>query len=258
MKNTNQVQTILVREFHIRHVDALLKHFSTAVEKYAVREWDGVALNSGKFVEAVTKALMVHCGKTVGITRHFKAGNELRQLENLSAANFSDIVRIVIPKACLFVYEIVNNRGGRHDPHEIDANEMDAKVVTPVISWMLAEMVRFCSKNTDTDAAMTIIEELTNKKYPYFEQMEGRSYVNIDGLAPGQTALLLLYAAYPKKLNRQKLIDLVTRHGSTKNAANTAIHRLKNLVDDDAGEWKLRSLGRQKAEELLKEVLSRS
>lgn len=243
---------ILVEKFESRHIDACLKHFVAAIEKYIAEDWDGVALKAGKFVEAVTKALMIFCGKTLPAARRFSAGNELRQLEQMAA--YPDVIRIVIPKACIFIYEVVNNRGGRHDAGEIDANEMDAKVIIPLMSWVLAEMVRFCSIGGDTVAAMSLIDELTNKIYPYFENIDGRSYVNIDKLSGADIALLLLYSSYPKRINRQALIDLVKRHGVAKNTANVAVHRLKNVVDDHNGEWKLRGLGRERAESLLKKL----
>jgi hypothetical protein len=256
MRNTNQVRSILVRTFGAKHVDALLMHYAAAIEKYVIRDWEGVAVKTGKFIESVTKALVIFCGKTISDPRHFKAGNELRQLESLNSSAFPDEVRIVIPKGCIFAYEIVNNRGGRHDAHDINANEMDAKVVLPIISWVLAEMVRFCSKSADTKVATKLIDELTNKAYPYFEQIDGRSYVNVTGLKPGEIALLLLYFLYPKGINRPDLVDLVRRHGPSNDAAKVAVHRLKYLVDDAAGLWKLRGIGRQKAENLLR-VMSR-
>jgi hypothetical protein len=57
---------------------------------------------------------------------------------------------------------------------------------------------------------------------------------------------------------RQHLVDAVTRHGSTASAASTAVHRLKNVVDDENGKWKLRGTGRQKAEDLLKRLRAMS
>lgn len=254
MQSANQVKTLLVQKFDARHVDPSLKHFSAAIEKYVLRDWDGVALKAGKFVESITKALMVYCKRTISKPRDFKAGRELGQLANLPADIYPDVVRIVIPKACIFVYEVVNNRGGRHDAHDIDANEMDATGVVPIISWVLAEMVRFCSTDANTVTAAALIDELTNKTYPYFEEVDGRPYVNIKGLKPGEVAILLLYFVYPARINRQELVDMVTRHTGSKNAANTAVHRLKHLVDDDNGAWKLRGIGRQEADVLLKKV----
>jgi hypothetical protein len=254
MTDVSQARGLLIHRFAARHVDAALKYFAAALEKHALRDWEGVALKTGKFVEAVTKALMVYCNKPLPDPRKFKAGIELKQLEQ--AVGNPDTIRIVIPKACIFVYEVVNNRGGRHDAHDIDANEMDAKGIVPIISWVLAEMARFCSTNADADAAMALIDELMDKTYPYFEEIEGRPYVNIAGLKPREVGLLLLYSQYPKKIGRQQLVDLVIRHGHRKATANTAVHRLKHLVDDDNGEWKLRALGRQEAESLLREALA--
>jgi len=247
----SQVKAVLVKEFEARHIEAALRHFLAAREKYIAEDWDGVALKAGKFVEAVTKALMIRCGKTVQPGRHFKAGNELRQLEQLSA--YPDVLRIVIPKACLFVYEVVNNRGGRHDPTDIDANAMDTTALVPLMSWILAEMVRFCSSGGNTAEAMALIEELTDKLYPLFEHIDGRTYINTSKLKPGEVALLLLYDAYPKRVKRQDLILSVQRHGAKTSAARMAVHRLKDVIDDRDGEWKLRGTGREAAEKILRQ-----
>lgn len=248
----SQLRKLFIQEFDPRHTDAFLRHFVAGREKYIAEDWDGLALKAGKFVEAVTKALMIKCGKVVPVARHFQAGRELKQLEQLS--NSPDVLRIVIPKACIFIYEIVNNRGGRHDATDVDANAMDATAIVPLMSWVLGEMVRFCSAGTDTETAMAVVEELTYKVYPHFENIDGRMYVNIEKIKAPEAALLLLYRSYPTRMTRQDLVEAVTRHGSTPSAAYMAVHRLKNLVDDDNGNWKLRGTGREKAEDLLRRL----
>ena len=55
------VKSLLDQKFDAQHINACLKHFNAASDKYAIEEWDGVALKAGKFVEAVTKALMIYC-----------------------------------------------------------------------------------------------------------------------------------------------------------------------------------------------------
>lgn len=254
-----QAKQILIKKFAARHVDACLKYFSEATEKYVAEDLDGVALKAGKFVEAVTKALMIHGGKALpDNSRKFKAGVELRALEQLDSTVYSDIVRIVIPKACIFIFEIVNNRGGRHDAADIDANEMDARVVIPLMSWVLAEMVRFSGGSNDTDAAMGLIDELTNKVYPYFEDIDGRTYVNVKKASAPEIALLLLYAVYPARIRRDELIASIMRHGMSRGAAQMAASRVMALVDESNGALKLRSAGRQKAEGLLAELKKRT
>jgi hypothetical protein len=131
---------------------------------------------------------------------------------------------------------------------------MDAAVVVPVLSWILAEMVRYCATGGDAVAAASLIEALTTKVLPYFEDIDGRTYVNLHKLKASELALLLLYAAYPKRVQPQALVDSVKRHGPTSGAASMAVYRLKTLVDDDNGRWKLRGIGRQKAEQLLKQL----
>jgi hypothetical protein len=241
---------LLRTQFAAAHVDAALMHFSAAIEKFVSGDWEGTSQKAGKFVEAVTKALMLHCQKKIENPRKFSAGRELQQLQQ--ASTYPEVIRLVIPRAGIFVYDIVSNRGGRHDPHDVDANEMDATTVLAMISWILAEMVRVCS-GSDPAVAMDLIKELATKTYPYFEEINGRPYVNLDG-KPGDIAILILYSIYPRRLRRQELINLVVRHGVGKSAATSAVHRLKNLIDDDSGGWMLRGKGREQAEALLKMI----
>lgn len=246
-----EIKAILVPTFPARHIDALLKYFLDGAKKYRSSDWEGVGVKAGKFVEAATKCLMVYCSQSIPAARKFKAGVALKSLESLNSS-YSEVVRIVIPKSCLFLYEIASNRGGRHDADDIDANEMDAKAVIPLMSWVVAEMVRFSNAGATTPADISeLVESLSEKIYPSFEEIDGRPYINLDRLSAPEIGLLLLYFKYPHRIERQALIDAIKRHGPKKNAAEVATHRLKSLVDDDSRAWKLRGLGRQKAEAFL-------
>lgn len=252
-----KAKTILETKFDPERVAAMLDHFDLMLEKFVERDNEGVLVKAGKFVEAATKALMLHGGKTLPPARKFKAGVELRALEQLPPADYSDAIRFAIPKACLYIYEIASNRGGRHDSSDIDANEMDARVVVPTSSWVLAEMVRYSSGKAETDEAMSIIDELTEKKYPYFEEIDGRTYLNLKSASAPNVALLLLYEAYPKRIHRSELIAAIRRHGHKVGAADMAVTRIIDQVDEVDGALKLRVSGIQKAEELLKKLNSK-
>ena len=69
----DQAQTILTEAFRKNHVDAALRHFSGMVQEFQKGEWEDCISKSGKFVEAVLKALFVHVGKTPPGGRSFKA-----------------------------------------------------------------------------------------------------------------------------------------------------------------------------------------
>lgn len=246
-----KVKAILEQEFEKERVKAILKHFKDSKEKYRIGDPESSILKSGKFVEAVTKALMRYCGKPLPRSRSFRAGNILRNLQN-EPTSIDDTIRIVIPKCCLFIYEIASNRGARHDPDGVDPNEIDANIVNVSISWTLGELIRFASRrDKDPKEAQELVEALTKKVYPYFEEIDGRFYVNIQGLSAKETALLILYGRYPSRTDKNYLYEMVERHGFSSKNAKVAFSRVKNLCDIDGNGIKLRSIGIQKAEQVL-------
>jgi hypothetical protein len=96
------------------------------------------------------------------------------------------------------------------------------------------------------------VEELTEKKYPIFEEIDGRLYINKEGLSAPETAMLLLNFRYPNRVNKENLIDMLIRHKFTRENSKMAISRLSKYVDEDAdGNIKLRGIGRNKADLLL-------
>lgn len=245
------VRALLVSQFKTNHVDNALKYYEAATEKFIARQWDRLAQDLGKFAEAVTKASMAFGNITPTTAgRQFKVTNELRRFESHQPP-LPEVLRMVVPKALVFITELVNNRLGRHDT-ELDPHEMDAFAVMPIASWVLAELVRFCSPNTDQDAAAALIQELTAKFVPFFEVIEGRTYVrNGHELRAEEVALLLLYHAYPGRVSYDELVKAIKRHGIAQSSAYAGIGKLKNFVDLNDDGWVLRAGGRQKAEALL-------
>lgn len=249
-----KVRALLVSRFKPTYIDNALKYYEAATEKFIAREWDRVAQDLGKFAEAVTKAIMAFGSiAPTAAGRQFKVTNELRRFESHQPP-LPEVLRIVVPKALIFITELVNNRLGRHDT-ELDPHEMDASAVMPMASWALAELVRFCSPNTDPDAATALIQELTAKVVPFFEVIKGRTYI-LDGhqLKADNVALLLLYRAYPGRVAYDELVKAVKRHGIPQSSAYAGIGKLKNFVDQDDGGWVLRAGGRKKAEALMADL----
>ncbi|NTW13624.1 MAG: winged helix-turn-helix domain-containing protein [Candidatus Moranbacteria bacterium] len=254
MTETQAMKDILIKVFPPVHVTALLNHFTEAITKFQQEDWEGALAKSSKFVESFLKAIRVYTGGTLPPSRQFKVNNIVNELCQLSGSSYDDVLRLTMPRACTFVYDIVSNRGTRHDSEDFDPNKMDADVVMPIISWLLAEMLRF-SNQTQPDNAdvMALTESLMEKRHPIFETIDGRTYINHKGLSPKDLAILLLYAKYPNRLSRKELSESVERHGGmTKNAVNIALSNIRDLVDDDgSGNWKLRELGRQKAARMM-------
>lgn len=251
--NPQQQISALLHAFDAQHIVALIRHFGDAVQAFADESWEMCILKSGKFIEAAIKAISKHAGIAVPAGRKFKVDELIRQLEKLDRHALNDALRLVIPRACRFVYDIASNRGARHDPDEIDSNKMDAAVSVQVISWILAELVRYSQKgNLNPEEAEQVVDALIEKKYPVFEKIGEAIYINKNGLSAREVALLILYRKYPTRVDPDFLVEMLMKHNFSKKNANIAVDRIAGDVDaDEKGYLKLRSPGRQKAAEIL-------
>jgi len=249
------VEQLLTPLFPKKHVAAMLRHFERMTDDLQRGEWEDSIAKGGKFVEAALKALYVRAGQVVPASKAFKADSVINSLSNLAVGSVDDTVRITIPRACRFVYEIASNRGGRHDPDEIDPNEMDATVVVSTCSWILAEMIRHAQHGAvDSSAAKEVVDSLVRKKYPLIEEVDGRMYFHLRKKTAPEVALLALACRYPKRIEKQELVETVRRNGFTDANARMAVKNTSRFVDND-GKDRLRLLatGLQEAERIMKE-----
>ena len=249
----SDASNLLIPAFPAKHINAALSHFTNAVNDFGQGDWEQSIAKSGKFVEAIVKALATHCGVPFESGRKFKADAVMNGLGQLTYGSFDDSLRLLIPRACRVVYDIASNRGARHDPDEINPNSMDANIVMPVCAWILAEAIRYAQKGVvDPSQAKDLVESLVEKKYPVVEDVEGRIYLHAKRKSAVDVALVILARRYPKRVNRGDLIEAIKRNGFTLSNAKVAAGRVANLVDDD-GTQHLRLLapGLKRAEEIV-------
>lgn len=240
---------LLKNKFAAKHADAASSHFNRMVQDYYRREWDDANAKAGKFVEAVLKALWREAGETVPAGKAFSAGAIMDKIPTKTA--LPDSLRLTVPRACRFVYEVASNRGARHDADEVEANEMDANAVLALCSWVLAELIRYAQKGMNLDEAKAAVDSVIKRKYPFMEEIDGRIYVDIASSAR-EAALLILYGVYPKRMSGEELTEQVRRHGYKRTNAKMGVARIRKTVDEDAdGNLKLRSIGVREAEELI-------
>jgi hypothetical protein len=116
-----------------------------------------------------------------------------RSLENADSGRFPRSVRIQIPRLLIALYEIRNNRGVGHVGGDVDPNHMDAKIVTDMAKWLMAELVRLFHA-VDPVQASEIVEALTERSVPIVWTVEGKRRVLKSGLSMKDQVLLLLYS----------------------------------------------------------------
>jgi hypothetical protein len=253
MPTARHVEEMLKDVFDPVHTDAAVEHFQRMLEELQKRDWEQTILRSGKLVEAVLKSLWLHAGNSLPPDRDFKAGKIMDDLERLPKTAFADTIRITIPRACRFVYDVASNRGARHDPGEIDPNEMDANAVVSIASWIMAEILRYSQRGSlDPSAVASLVAGLVQKRYPFIEEVGGRVRFHLTKKSARGIGLVALWHKYPSPLCSTEVIDAIVRHGHSQKNARVALSRLRDVVDDD-GEGNLRLLapGVREAEELL-------
>lgn len=254
MSNADTMLNTLGIKFDKRKASTLVGYFSGSIQKLEEGDWENSLVKSGKFVEATIKLLWTLAGKTLPRAKDFKAGAYAQKI--IDQVNTTEIpsegVRLQISRACIFLYDITSNRGGRHDSDEFDPNEMDAITASALCSWILAELVRFCASNgLSPDEARKIVESVIERRYPIFEEIEGRIYVdNGKHKSALQCALMILYKKFPERMNRDELAEAVKRHRYGKSALK--FERLAPFIDsDNSGSMLLRATGRKKVEQIL-------
>lgn len=255
MDTKKQIKELLVQKFEARRIDSILNYFLSCVQKFEENDWENSLIKAGKFIEVIVKLLWTYCGKSLPTRqKDFKAGLYAKTIiDQVDIATLpEDGLRLQIPRACIFVYDITSNRGARHDSDEMNPNEMDATVILPICSWILAELVRLSAKySININEAKRIVDFLIERRYPVFEEIEGRIYVNNEKFnsAP-ECSLLILYKLYPKRVSKGILLDLLKRHDFKQTALK--FDRLMPYVDvDENGNILLRATGRKKAEYIL-------
>jgi hypothetical protein len=250
----DQVKNLLVQKFEERRVNSIVGYFLSIVEKFEEGDWENSLGKAGKFIEATVKLLWIYAGQTLPTRQaEFKAGVYAPKIIGLDAKFIPETgLRLQIPRACIFVYDITSNRGARHDSEEVNSNEMDAATVSPVCAWILAELVRFSAKGSmSIEEAKKIIDSLTERRYPIFEEIDGKIYVDVKKIKSAiECALLILYRSYPERISRENLVKSIRLHGFSKSSIK--FERLSPYIDiNESDEILLRATGRRKAEEIL-------
>ncbi len=255
MKAENQAENLLKQKFEAKRVSSVIQYFISSTQKFEQGDWEVSLSKAGKFIEAVIKMLWVYAGKSLPAKqKDFKAGVYAQKIiDQVNSTEISeDGVRIEIPRASIFIYDITSNRGGRHDSDKIVPNEMDASTILPICSWILAELVRFSTKKiVEVGGAKKIIGSLIERKYPIFEEIDNRVYVDYKKFkSANECALLILYKIYPKRIAKNEFVDCLKRHKFKQSAIK--FERLSNYIDTDKNDnILLRATGRRRTEEIL-------
>lgn len=185
-----------------------LSSYEKVLVEYRKGKWEETLWKAGKFAENTFRILsFLLTGK---IEREAPNFSEIKiKLEKTSSEKLPESVRILIPRiASSLIYDPRSKRAAIH-VKEVNPDYMDASLVISACSWIIAEFVRIYH-TSDSRKIVEIINSLMQRKIPFIETHEGKTFVTKPIDCESEILLLLLNS--PNGLNRKEIGSVLGRY----------------------------------------------
>jgi hypothetical protein len=156
--------------------------------------WDASGLSAGKVCEAVLRFLQHHlAGASVPFGQHIpNFADECRKLVTLPATSGPESLRVIIPRALVFLYTLRGKRGIGHVGGDVEANGIDSATIIRTCDWVICELIR-TFHGLSLEEAQSIVDGLSQRTIPEIWTISGKKRVMQGGLPFKRQVLLLLY-----------------------------------------------------------------
>lgn len=179
--------------------DALDREFTCIARRHAIRDWQPSELNGGRFAEAVLRFLE---WRQKG--QYTPLGTKPDRSKILSSArndvSLPDSYRSILPSCVDILMDVRNHRDVAHLGTDVDVNEMDARLLRRVSSWVLAEIVRE-EASVPPVQVQSLIDVMSARQLPIVEEIDGQPLVLDTKLSARERALVALYHRHPESMS---------------------------------------------------------
>ena len=194
--------------FRTKIIDTYIELKKRHVKSFFNDEYDSVGLSSGKFCEIIFRFLENEVlKKYTPFDKHisnFPA--ELNKITQSASGQGNESLRVIIPRALVFIYTLRNKRGIGHIGGEIEANSIDIGTIVKSADWVICELIRLYHK-LSLDEAQLVIDSLNMKMLPEIWKVDNNRRVIKSGLTFRQKVLILLYNELANKASLKELYD---------------------------------------------------
>jgi hypothetical protein len=158
-------------------------------------EFDTAGLSAGKFCEAVLRFLQnALTGTSIPFGTHIQNyADECRKLIILPAAAGAESLRVIIPRALVFLYTLRGKRGIGHVGGDVEANAIDAATIVRIADWVLCELVRLFHE-IPLEHAQAIVDTLSTRNIPEIWEVGGKKRILRNDLTFKQQVLVMTYS----------------------------------------------------------------
>lgn len=183
------------KKFRDRIVKSYLEMKRRFSEARFDSSWDASGLSAGKFCEATFRFLQEHLtGNSIAFGKNIpNFADECRNLISLPATAGIDSLRVIMPRAIVFLYTLRGKRGIGHVGGDVEANEIDAAAVMRLCDWIVCELIR-AFHSLSLEEAQGIVDALSKRSVPEIWEIAGKKRVMRTDLSYPDQTLLLLYS----------------------------------------------------------------
>ncbi len=157
--------------------------------------YDATGLSAGKYCETILRLLQFEVFKSYtpfGQTINNFA-DEIKRLTLSPKTAAVESVRIIIPRALLYIYTLRNKRGIGHIGGDVDANKIDTAAIVTAADWVICELIRIYH-NLSLEEAQDLIDSISVKELPIIWEVAGKKRILNDKLDSQDKVLVLLYS----------------------------------------------------------------
>jgi hypothetical protein len=164
--------------------------------------------------------------------------DECRRIVTSTNMKVVESLRVVVPRALVFIYTVRNKRGIGHVGGDIDANRIDAATISRNCGWLICELIRVYH-NLPIEEAQDLVDSLSEKSMADIWEVGGKKRVLRQDLDFKQKVLLLCYQNTSHGILSEDLFDWVeySNYSIFKKKVLKSLHNGKLVEYDQQSEF---------------------
>ncbi len=175
----------------------LIERYGALKSAYTNGQHDASGLRAGRFAEVLIRVLQNELtGSYTPLGQQLAPfDQEVDALSKTPKTSGPESLRIIIPRALLFLSTLRNKRGIGHEGGDVDANEIDAATCVRVADWCLSELIRVVH-TLSLEEAQALLDAIAEREVPHVWAGAGVKRV-LDPLLPTRDQVLILLYSEP-------------------------------------------------------------
>ncbi len=204
----------------------LVSNYSTIKNQALENQHDTIGHQAGKLAEVLLRILQnILTGTYIPLSKglsNFKG--ECEKLEQTAKTAGPEGLRILMPRALVFLYTLRNKRDFGHAGGEVDANEIDASTAVRLADWCMCELIRVCH-NLPLEDAQLLCDAIAERQLPAIWNVLGKKRILDTSRSYRDQTLLLLYSEVESGIPTEDLFEW-TEHSHRANYRRDILAKL--------------------------------